>query len=125
MRPLVIDDAARAEVKRVTDFAASPENFFDITKREKIIPGDHPEYVAHLNTFRCVFTVTKNLEGIYRHLSISVPGGKYPNVFAAYTIAELFGFTGWNGVSELPPQDWIFRADKQLRCVLIAQPMAN
>lgn len=105
MRALVIDNVTKAEVKRVVDFATKPENLYDVTKPILKIPGDDYRYIAQLNTFRCVFTITKGSGGFFRHLSVSVPSKDNP--IAVFMIAELFGFTGWDQRSDVPPNDWI------------------
>lgn len=54
MRVLVIDDSAKAEVKRVLDFAMNPENFYIVGKGGFTFqrpPGDDPRHVAYLNTY--------------------------------------------------------------------------
>lgn len=80
---------------------------------------------AILDTFRCVFSYSKVNGILLRHLSISVPGGKYPNIFAAFTIAELFGFTGWDQKSEVPPADWFCLPNPDDICVVIAQELKD
>jgi hypothetical protein len=56
-------------------------------------------------------------------LTISVPAqGLYSNVFAAFTIAELFGFTGWSGKRVIPPPPgWICAPNPAENCVVLAQ----
>jgi len=114
MRALLIDDAAKASVKRVVDYAEAHPH---ILPTDGIVPGDDPHYVAHLSTYRCVFTFTRY---VWRCLSISVPTD-YPHPIAAYTIAELFGFTGWDGKSEIPPDGWHFFVDKSKHFVALVQ----
>jgi len=120
LRALVVDDLAKQKVKRVRQFAERKNNWYHGAGK---VPGDDPRYVCHLDTYRCVFTYTVHPSGlIFRHLSISVPGAKYPNVFAACTIAELFGFTGWDGKSyeKLPP-DWMGHVSDEEHCVVLVQ----
>lgn len=104
LRPLVIDDQARAAVQKVMDWAAKPENTHLIGPGGKTggkIPGDDERFVAHLGSYRCVFTFSKTDEGLFRHLTISVPGKGYPNPVAVCEIARLFAFTGWDGHSPI------------------------
>jgi hypothetical protein len=118
MRPLIIDDAAKAKVARVLEHAeANPYHF------RGPVPGDDPRFVAELNTYRAVFTLSHDPEGkVWRHLSISVPSKNYPNPVAVLTIAELFGFTGWDGrtIDQLP-LDWILDVKTQEHCVVVMQ----
>jgi hypothetical protein len=125
MRPLLIDDAAKAEVKRVRDHAEALANLYRPGITQKV-PGDDPSFCAHLHHgFRCVFTITE-MQGIrYRHLTISVTGEKYPNPIAAYTIAELFGFEGWDGRSEEPPPHWQGGVNQREHCVVLAEALSD
>jgi hypothetical protein len=124
MRPLVIDEGARAAVGKVVAHALERENYYEPGQSPGQAPGDDARHVVLLNTYRCVFSITKDPEGkLYRHLSISVPArGKYPNPFAVFAIAELFGFTGWDGrTPEAPPEDWIAGPNPDEQCVVVAQ----
>jgi hypothetical protein len=80
IRALVIDDQARAKARRIREFAEQPENWYlvDGSDRELKIPGNDPRRVAYLNTYRCVFSITKAPDGLYRHLSISVSFERTP-----------------------------------------------
>jgi hypothetical protein len=122
MRPLVVDDIARSKVKRVLDHAQDRRNWYRPGKDARV-PGDDPRFVAHLDTYRCVFTITDSPDGVFRHLSISIPAAlKYPNVFAAFTIAEMFGFTGWDGTSVDLPPNWMARVSTEEHCIVMGQP---
>jgi hypothetical protein len=133
MRALLIDDNAKAAVKKVVDYAAAHPYYLPAAG---IVPGDDPRYVAHLDTYRfvrggcvvqnvqrlcCVFTFTHVKREVWRHLTISVPSQNYPNPFAAYTVAELFGFTGWDGKSYDPPNGWQVAVNKDEHCIVLAQ----
>lgn len=125
MRPLLIDDAAKAKVRQVRDFAEQPANLYrpGLTQR---VPGDDPHFVTDLAVgFHCVFTITEVAGVQFRHLSISVDGGKYPSPFAAYTIAELFGFEGWNQHSEKPPAHWHGGISEEDHCIILAEPIGE
>lgn len=128
MRGLIIDEAAKAKIARVREYARQPEHFYDAlggADGRVRIPGNDGNLQAHLDTFRCVFSYTKAEGKIWRHLSISVSGGKYPNAFAAFTIADLFGFTGWGQKTEGPPSDWFCAPNMDDRCVVLAQPLKD
>lgn len=118
MRALVIDDAVQARVREILEHSAG--NWYRPGKSENP-PGEDPRHVVMLNTYRCVFSYTDIHDCLWRHLSVSVPSKNYPNPFAIYTIAELFGFTGWDGTSEKPPADWLMDVNKIEHCVVVAQ----
>lgn len=124
MRALVIDDFAKAAVQRVVDFATLPENWYrpGITS---LVPGEDPRFVAHLKDgFRAVFTISKFPDGlVLRHLSISVNSDKLPHIAAAFTIAEMFGFSGWDGKTlHRIPDGWMSSVNKAENCVVLGQP---
>ena len=123
MRPLVVDDVARQKVKRIVDYALDPKHWYRPGK-SRVVPGNDAHFVAHLNTYRCVFTITQQPDGFaHRHLSISVPSDNFPHIAAAYTIAELFGFFGWDGttIDALPP-GWMAHVSHEEHCIVLAQP---
>jgi len=124
IRALHIDEDAKRRVARVLKYARCPENFFEPGKTV-LIPGNDGNLQVHLNTYRCVFSYTKCDGKLWRHLSISVPGGLFPNIFAGFTIAEMFGFTGWDQKSEVPPEDWICKPVPKDRCVVLAQALPD
>ena len=127
MRALLIDDAAKQAVQRVSDFAALPENWYR-PGQSTLVPGDDPRFVAHLEYgFRAVFSITKTQDGlIFRHLSISVDGEKYPSVVAVCAIAQMFGFTGWDGkIIDRLPEGWMGNLNQQEHCIVIAQPYSQ
>jgi hypothetical protein len=73
MRPLIIDDQARAAVAEVLEHALEEQNYYEpgISAQP---PGEDPRHCVLLNTYRCVFSITRDPERkLYRHLSISVP----------------------------------------------------
>ncbi len=121
MRPLVIDDAARALAASVRAYAdAHPYRPGPGVKP----PGDNPEHVALINTFRVVYSLTEAGGQRFRHLSVSVPGTKWPNPAVIWTIAELFGFTGWDQQAiDKPPDGWMMELDKVNRAVVVAQEL--
>jgi|SRR5215475_10582682 len=119
MRALFIDDEARRKVDRVIAYAMDHPFY----PGKSPTPGDIPGYVAFLNTYRCVFTFTRTRGMIYRHLTISVPPeNKYPNPVAAFLIAQLFGFTGYNDKKpEVPGPDWMMDIRDDENCIMIVQ----
>lgn len=124
LRPLVIDDRARAEAQRVLDYAGRHH----YTPYRDPVPGDNPAFVAHFGTYRAVFTYTRSQGGVWRHLSISIPAprNKYPNPAAAFTIAELFGFTGWDQRTlDRLPHGWIGNTNEQEHSIVLAQAVGS
>lgn len=111
MRPLVIDDAVRADIKRVVAYAEAhrvPLPEMRLHADGKLPPpGDDNRFVCVLpRGFRCVYTVEYHPSGLYRHLSVSVPDpGRAPNETAVILIASEFGFHP-EGIA-----GWVFRKE--------------
>jgi hypothetical protein len=125
MRVLMLDSEAVDKVKKVLAFARAnvyyPEN--------ARVPGDNPKYSCHLNSFRCVFTYTKDPESgkLFRHLSISVPSKDYPSPEAVSVIAGLFEFRGSEeGVEDqVRNGKWILHVEhEEPHCVVLAEELA-
>lgn len=122
MRLLVIDEAAKQEVRRVLDYALLPENWYRPGK-DRRVPGDDPRFIARLNSYRCVFTITEYPTAVFRHVSISIPvQSHFVNPYAAYTIAQLFGFTGWDEKAIRVPESWLLDVNKRDHCIQLMQP---
>jgi hypothetical protein len=125
----VIDDEDRAKVQKVINYAVKPENFYHVWSggdtRGAMPPGDNYRHCTNLDTFRCVFsfTVDHGAGKVFRHLSISIPRkGKYPHIMAAFTIAELFGFTGWDGKTcTAMPEGWLCNIAEQDGAIVLAE----
>lgn len=130
MRALLIGGETKAEVRRVLDFAEKPENYYIVGADGFTFqrpPGDDPRHVAHLPVgFRAVFSITKaTAEGgkLYRHLSVSIQGPKWPNPAAAFMIASLFGFPGYDERNASKPgPDWILDKSDREHCIVIVSP---
>lgn len=121
IRPLVIDEKLKAQAAKVVDYASK---HYYIPGESAAPPGDDPRYTLLTEFgYRCVFSFTAVKGVIYRDLSVSVrTPGKFPNEFALYTIAtELFGFTGWDGKSRNPPQDWMLDKDIYFDAIRVVQ----
>lgn len=122
MRPLLIDDAAKAKAASVVAYAKDhPYSPGQPT------PGDNPHFVAKLDTYRAVFTFTKSDGGLWRHLSVSVPSAtKYPNVAAVFSIAALFGFTGWDERTiNQAPTGWHIDISHRDHCIVVVQAIGS
>lgn len=127
MRVLVINDFTKQAVKRVLDYAERYEHWYrpGLARRP---PGDDQKHVTQLDSYRCVFSITLDRGIAYRHLSISVPSADLPNPFTAFTIAQMFGFSGWDGKSmpnSVLPAGWQVAPNKAEHCVVIMQPYEN
>lgn len=102
MRPLVITDITRSEIKKQIEYAQ--QNMIALEDLKKIStgiippPGDLEAYAMQIPFgFRCVFTIEKQSIGECRHLSVSIESGKYntwPSEAAVILIAKEFGFMG-------------------------------
>src|ERR1041384_2538639 len=77
MRALVVDDEAKAKVQGVLDYALDPAHFYR-PRKDARVPGDDHHFVVHLNSYRCVFTITEDsAQRLWRHLTISIPSIDY------------------------------------------------
>jgi hypothetical protein len=120
-RPLIIDDQLKAEISVMVRYAAA-DHYIPGESAEP--PGDDPLHVLITDFgYRCVFSFTQMPTGLYRDLSISVlTKGKWPNPFTAYTLAELFGFTGWDKRTIEPsPKSWMIAKDIHFDAIRFAQ----
>lgn len=121
MRALVVDDAARAAVTRVMVHAEA-NHYHPWASPKPNAPGDDERFVAQLGSYRCVFSYTHSDGAVWRHLSVSVPGKNFPHPFAMFTIATLFGFTGWDERTIEPsPAEWEIEVKVSEHCVMIGQ----
>jgi hypothetical protein len=118
MRPLIIDEAARAAIAKVLDYA----------KDHHFHQGDPPatldsNYCVELSTYRVIFTFTNAGGALFRHMTISVPDKNlYPNPASAFMLAHEFGYTGWDQTMR-PPLDWGIKVDEEHHCIVIAQKL--
>lgn len=128
MRALVIDDEAKGKAAAVMAYARA--HIYDPSEHQ-LVPGDNPRYVCHLNTYRCVFTYTRDPKSgkLYRHLSISVPSNQYPNLISAAAIAGLFEFSGADlGVEkQLANGRWLLHVEKkhEPHCIVLAEELRD
>lgn len=125
VRPLTIGPEERQQIAHLGGFAKDPANWLTRARiLARFVPGDYPEYVLTLHSYRCVFTWTEGGKGtIFRQLSVSVPGGKLPNLLAVFTLATEFGLTGWSlhPHGHQPPPDWMVHQGQW--SVAVAQPI--
>jgi hypothetical protein len=124
VRPLVIGDEERAVAKRIVDYAARRDHWYR-SDRGGQTPGDNPEHHAVFWTYSCVFSYSVSKGDLYRHLSVRVPGKNLPNPFAVMTLAELFGFSGWDQRSSQPPKEWQIGINDEERTVVVLQKIAH
>ena len=130
VRPLVIDDAFKAECRRLREFAENPKNWYELGENLEppFVPGDRPEYVLKTEFgFRVVFTIThvpSHRPQPFRHMTISVPGENQPNPTVVFTIAHHLGFTGavtTDGVATEPGK-WGIAANREDDCITVQEP---
>lgn len=134
MRALIIDETAKAEVRRVEEHARKKENWYFLGSGGRVIPktipGHDPNFIAYLGSYRCVFTYTMGEKGLVRQLTVGVPGNNnYPSTFAIQMIAAEFGFTGWDGKAAietlLENRTWMAKVLPTQRCVMVVQKVEN
>lgn len=123
MRYLEINAEAQQKAKAVTAYAR--EHIYDLAQNTTI-PGDNPNFVCQLNSYRCVFTFTREKEPdrrLWRHLSVSVPSDNYPNPVAMAMIAGLFGFSDYEQGVELNLQrgTWLMNVNHHEHCIVLAE----
>jgi hypothetical protein len=102
LRPLILADQQRADIKRVMDHANvhrySVQDMFDLLGGRRNPPGDDPNYVCVIpNGYRCVYTIEQLEVGLCRHLSVSVMGTTSavgPSPEALLMLMTAFGFIG-------------------------------
>lgn len=104
MRACIIDEEAKARIKRVREHAEAEHNRFGPAQLLRMIrgkdkpPGDDPRHVCDIQVgFRAVYSVEDhgNGKGWMRHLSVSVARarpGTGPPPEAVAMIAQAFGF---------------------------------
>ena len=135
LRPLVIDEEIRSRVAKVVDYAWREENHYELY-RSNFIPGECKPFVTHLNSYRCVFTISIINGMRFRHLSISVPGrGKVAHPVVVFTIAMLFGFThhdidadafaAGNDFPTTPGDKWMVGQNEAENTIVVAEPISD
>ena len=126
MRALNISDENIEAAQHLVRFASEEENWYRYPD-SNWTPGDRPEYCLHFDTYRCVFTYTKQPnQPLIRHLSVSVPSHLQPNKVAVCTIASWFGFTGAEekaGIVSEPGKNWLMAPGEAPgeKCIIVAQ----
>jgi hypothetical protein len=110
LRALVIDDIAKLKAAKIKAYA---EAHHYVPGPRATTPGDDPNSWAMFNDYKVVFSITESDSTVWRDLSMSVPGGKFPHPLAVFSMCELFGFTGWDGKSQDMPKGWMGQAEKK------------
>ncbi|HEY4355927.1 MAG TPA: hypothetical protein VGN16_09285 [Acidobacteriaceae bacterium] len=120
LRPLILGPTEEA---RAAEIIAHADQHHYIPGAGAPPPGDDPAFVIELmGGYKAVFSFTEADNGLYRHLSVSVPGTSLPNPIAVYAIAEMFGFTGWDGKSQDIPKNWAVGMEEHgVRAIIVAQ----
>ena len=101
MRPLVIDNDAKAKIAEVIAFAEDhkyPKAYMEMRMTGKAgVPGDMDQYICFLQVgYKCVYTIEEQPEplGWCHHLSISVDNpSRVPSVPAVELLMQEFGIT--------------------------------
>ena len=128
MRVLIIGPDEKAAIAKVVAYAMEPSHFHKIGGP---IPGDNPAFVADIpDGFRGVFTLTQHGGKLFRHLTVSVTGGKFPSPEACVLIAKEYGFTASD--DELSIEKRIVQdgwqtgpGHKGEHCIVLVQPTTN
>jgi hypothetical protein len=100
MRPLILDEEAKADIQKVINFAEihkiTSEILLKTLKGEYPPVGDYGPHSCQLSFgFRVVYSLEEQSVGWCRHLSVSVDSeNKLPSIPAVEAIMEEFGFTG-------------------------------
>ncbi len=128
-RPFFVTPDTRRALTELAAFAEQEANWYRVG-RDAWVPGDRPEYVRHLDTYRIVFTITVMPDGMrFRHLSMSVvgaPPGKYPHQIVVFTVATMLGFEGGKSGRDItiaPGPDWQFDASAVEHCTVLFAPL--
>ena len=132
MRALIVGPDEKAAITKLVAFAEQPEHWY--FPGSDFIPGNNPDYVVSVpQGFRCVFTFTKKGGTVFRHLTISVPGARYPTPEASIMLALEFGFTSrfkvssnamtYDLMAKMEHDGWLFSADPDEHCVVLLQPV--
>jgi hypothetical protein len=98
MRALVIDEAAKAKVATMVEYAEqhpfSMDDLLDIHNKQLDPAGYRPGHCVHLDHgFRIVYCIENQVVGRIRHLSVCVDADHaLPNPAMVKVIMELIGF---------------------------------
>lgn len=124
IRPLILDDGARAEIARVMAHAEREKTPLEETIRRARgeIPtpyGDDPEFVCHILVgYRCCFTLMEQPQpiGWTRQLSVSVSEkGCAPGIEPMLVLAQEFGFDVERGIH--------FFLEEEVEAINFVQPL--
>jgi hypothetical protein len=121
---LPVPEETKARIRHVIEYATAECNHYDRAKAQgRKFPKDDPAHIVQIFQYRCAFSISIDPNGKpWRHVSISVPEkGQFAAPIVALNIAQIFGFTGWDGVTEKPPQDWTGMVLKEENAVLLFQ----
>jgi hypothetical protein len=124
VRPFIVDDALKTRIAQIEAYARE----HPYIPGETIVPGDLPGHVFKTPFgYRAVFSYTRTPQGLYRDFSFGVDEpGKYPNEFVTFTLAQLFGFTGWDGKTiSPPPVGWVLAKDPRWDAVRVVQELED
>lgn len=100
MRPLLIDDNVKSELKSLSEYAMknqySLDEMLDRMNNDIEPPGDDKNFFRIIpHEFKVVMTVEEHPSGKFRHVSISVGDRtKMPNPHACEEIVKMLDFDG-------------------------------
>jgi hypothetical protein len=132
VRALIIGPDEQRRIRKVLAYALDRDHYYHpgITP---VIPGHNPRYVAEIpDGFRCVFTITAHQAQLWRHLTVSLSGGRetdmYPSPEASVMIAKEFGFTASDDsldvIVRAQRDGWmVSTGHKDEHCIVLIQPL--
>jgi hypothetical protein len=107
-------EETKAAIQACVEHAEKVENYYWPHKTRP--PYEDPRLRLVIGSFRLVFSFTVGKKGVYRQLSVSVPGakeGRLPNPAIVMEIAKHFGFD-----QDREPPIQMVPADE---CIILAQ----
>lgn len=128
MRFLLISPEIQSEVDKVLLFAEQEENWYrptpadyeELPSGDTRRPGNNPNYQIQLGSYHCIFSYTETEQGIFKQLSVRVPGAPpntAPMVVAVEEIAKMFKFNE-------DPRYWQLSLDNcRPACAVVLEPI--
>jgi len=126
MNVFPITPEVKEAVARVVEYATHEDHWYR-PERGDAPPGDKTEHEVIIGNTRSVFSWTEHPEqGVYRHLSVSVAGGKWPHPIVVWTLAHMFGFTGAEeladtGVVRDRAEGWGVDVNDEEQCIVVIE----
>lgn len=129
MRVLTMTEELVASCDQLRAFVRQPENWYHVGMVDWV-PGNRPEFVLELSGgFRVVLSVTvvPQAPRPLLHMSMSVPGDRYPHPLAVWNMAHVLGFTGATMQDDLVigPGAWAIAVNEEDHCIVVQQPLED